>query len=69
MTSDLDLAGVFIPGLLVLLGTSYGIYRLLHRLLARIGAYAHVWHPALFDIALYFSVLGASVLFMEHVLP
>ncbi|MGR3801978.1 DUF1656 domain-containing protein [Marinibacterium profundimaris] len=59
-------AGVFAPGALILAAVSYGIYRGLHRILARAGRYSHVWHPALFDVALYASILSASILFLEH---
>ncbi|MXN17925.1 DUF1656 domain-containing protein [Pseudooceanicola sp. GBMRC 2024] len=69
MSPDLDLAGVFLPTLLVLMLLCYAAFRLLHRALARIGLYRHVWHPALFDIALYVSLVGASVLIQEQFTP
>nr|WP_267957945.1 DUF1656 domain-containing protein [Rhodovulum sulfidophilum] len=64
---DIDLFGVFVPTLLVLALGSYIALRLLSAVLARLGVYRHVWHPALFNLCLYFTVLGATVLFMEQV--
>lgn len=69
MSPDIDILGVFVPSLLVLVVLSYALYRLLHLGLARAGAYRHVWHPALFDVALYFCVLSACALGMEYLLP
>ena len=42
-------------GLMVL---AYLVNSGLHALLQRAGAYRHVWHPALFNLALYGIVLG-----------
>ncbi|MGG7566751.1 DUF1656 domain-containing protein [Rhodovulum sp. DZ06] len=66
MIQDIDVAGVFTPALLILAVLSYAAHRGVHRLLARAGLYRHVWHPALFDAALYISILGASALLLEH---
>lgn len=66
MRPEIDFFGVLVPTLLLLVIACYGLYRVVHVGLARLGLYRHVWHPALFDIALYLSLLGATVLFMEH---
>lgn len=58
MSPDINLYGVFVPTFFALLLTSYGLFRVTHRVLAASGVYRHVWHPALFDIALYFALLG-----------
>jgi hypothetical protein len=57
--SEFDIYGVFVPGLLV-----FGILgaiatALLRRLLLVAGVYRFVWHPALFDIALFIIAVGA----------
>jgi hypothetical protein len=64
MTGELDLAGVFLSGavasaLMALLATA-----LLRRLLAAVGLYRHLWHPALFDAAL-FLVLWATLVALK----
>ncbi|GHH03384.1 DUF1656 domain-containing protein [Pseudodonghicola xiamenensis] len=66
MKPDIDLFGIFIPSLLIAALACYLVYRLLHAGLARTGLYRHVWHPALFDVALYFTVLGTVMLCLEQ---
>lgn len=61
MRFDIDIAGVLIPSLLVWLLVAYGLSTLLRPLLRRIGLYRLVWHPALFDLAIYVCLLGGVV--------
>lgn len=58
MTGHLDLYGVFVPTLLALLLAAYLIKGALRGLLTRLGFYRLVWHPPLFNLALYVLVLG-----------
>lgn len=58
MPGEFSLHGVFVPTLLVLMLLAYLLNSGLHALLQRAGAYRHVWHPALFNLALYGIVLG-----------
>ena len=67
MIADLDLYGVFIPTLLLIIIGCYIVFRLAHYALARVGFYRLVWHPALFDVALYVVLLGASVHLFQRV--
>jgi protein AaeX len=58
---EINLDGVFLPPLLgYLVGTAVAWY-ILRYLLARIGAYRFVWHPPLFNAALYLVLLSAFV--------
>lgn len=59
MPAEFDLYGVYVPRLLVLMLVTLLAVIPLRRLLARIGAYALVWHRGLFDLALYVLLLGA----------
>ena len=59
MIGDLDISGVFLPTLLVLMGITYVLYLLVHRVLTRLHFYRLVWHRALFNVALYALLLGA----------
>ena len=68
MKYDLDLFGVFIPSLLLWSVVAYGLVRILGRIMGRAGFYRHVWHPALFDFALYTSLLTGLVLLSKEVL-
>lgn len=61
MIAEINLGGVLLSSVLVsaliALALSFG----LRRLLSRLGAYRFVWHPALFDTAL-FVILWAAVI-------
>lgn len=59
MNGHFDLYGVYVPTLLLLLLGAYLVKSLLHTVLVRIGFYRFVWHPPLFNLALYLMVLGA----------
>ncbi|MNZ29629.1 efflux system membrane protein [compost metagenome] len=59
MNGHFDIYGVYVPTLLLLLLGAYVVKSLLHTVLVRIGFYRFVWHPPLFNLALYLMVLGA----------
>lgn len=59
MNGHFDIYGVYVPTLLLLLLGAYVVKSLLHSVLVRIGFYRFVWHPPLFNLALYLMVLGA----------
>ncbi|HIE1388997.1 TPA: DUF1656 domain-containing protein [Pseudomonas aeruginosa] len=58
MTAELDLAGVFISPLLLCLLIAFFGRILLSRLFNALGLYRYVWHRTLFDISLFFSLVG-----------
>ena len=61
MIGELNLYGVFVPALLacslLALLATIGV----RAVLRRVGFYRFVWHPALFDIAMFVIVLGIVV--------
>jgi hypothetical protein len=61
MRSELDLFGVFVPGLLCCGVIAFILNTLLRHTLARSGFYRIVWHRSLFDLAMFIIVLGAVV--------
>jgi protein AaeX len=61
MTGEVSLYGIYFPPLLLLALLALVVSRLLNRVLARLGLYVHVWHPALFDFSLFVIVLGSLV--------
>jgi len=68
MRYELDLFGVIVPSLLLWSVLAYAVTRIVSRAIARAGLYRHVWHPALFDFALYVGVVATLVfLAKEHV--
>jgi hypothetical protein len=60
MTGEIDLNGVFLSSVLVSALIALAASFVLRRVLAWIGAYRFVWHPALFDTAV-FVILWAVV--------
>jgi hypothetical protein len=69
MTGDFSLFGVFVPKILVLALVAYGLNLVLKRVLAGAGVYRLVWHPALFDLALFVLVLSGLAIAAQQVSP
>ncbi|MEH2560590.1 DUF1656 domain-containing protein [Bradyrhizobium sp. AZCC 2289] len=61
MKYELDLFGVIVPSLLQWSVVAYVLARSVSRLMGRFGLYRHVWHPALFDFALYVCLVTSLV--------
>lgn len=61
MKYQIDLYGVFAPALLLWLVAAYALVALLRPMVHRAGLYRLVWHPPLFDLALYVCLLGGVV--------
>lgn len=61
MKYELDLFGVIVPSLLLWSVLAYALARGLTKLMGRVGLYRHVWHPALFDFALYVCLVASLV--------
>jgi hypothetical protein len=64
MTAELSLYGLYLPTLLPLAIVAMICTRLVARLLLRVSFYRWVWHPALFDFALFFILLGSFSLIL-----
>jgi protein AaeX len=56
---EVNFLGVQLPWLLLLAAAALPCAWAMRRLLAIAGAYRWIWHPALFDLALYVLVLSA----------
>jgi protein AaeX len=67
MIGELSLYGIYMPWLLVLAILTLGVSWSVRRLLALTGVYRLVWHPALFDAALYVVLLYGMVLISPFV--
>lgn len=62
MISEIDIRGVYVAPIVL-----YGVlalvpFLLCRYLLARLGVIGFVWHPSLFDVALYVSILSLLVI-------
>ena len=61
MTYEIDLFGVLVPSFLLWTVVAYLLARIANKLIARTGLYRQVWHPALFDFALFVCLLSSLV--------
>jgi uncharacterized membrane protein YccC len=61
MKYELDLFGVVVPSLLLWSVLAYVLARGVSKVMGRNGLYRHVWHPALFDFALYVCIVTSLV--------
>jgi Protein of unknown function (DUF1656) len=68
MKYELDLLGVIVPSLLLWSVLAYFLARIVSKVMGRIGLYRHVWHPALFDFALYVSIVTTLVFVSKELL-
>ncbi|HEX8882874.1 MAG TPA: DUF1656 domain-containing protein [Noviherbaspirillum sp.] len=64
MTGEISLYGIYMPSLLLMALLALLLSRGLSWLLARAGFYRLVWHPALFDLAMFVIVLGVLCRFL-----
>lgn len=63
MIGEFSLYGIYLPWLLVLALLAWAVAWTVRRVLARAGFYRLVWHPPLFDLALFVVLLyGVSAL-------
>ena len=67
MKYQLDLFGVIVPSLLLWSVVAYVLARTVSKLIARAGLYRQIWHPALFDFALYVCLLSSLVFASKEV--
>ena len=66
MIGEVSIYGMFVPPLLLLTLAALVVSRLLNLVLARVGFYRAVWHPALFDLSLFVIVLGALAYYTRN---
>jgi hypothetical protein len=60
MIGEASFHGLYLPWLMLLCGVALVAQWALHRVLGALGVYRFVWHPALFDTALFVLVLYAT---------
>jgi hypothetical protein len=66
MIGEVSLYGLYVPPLLLLALLALVVSRVLNLVMARLGVYRFVWHPALFDFALFVIVLGSLSFFASN---
>ena len=61
MIKELNLDGIFLPPMFVYLLAAAAVWFVLRLALRQTSFYDYVWHPPLFNSALYIIVLGGVV--------
>jgi hypothetical protein len=61
MIKEIDLGGVYVSPFLAYMAVTGIAWYMMRRLLDRAGFYRSVWHPALFNTALYVMLLSIFV--------
>jgi hypothetical protein len=62
MIGELNIGGVFVPGLLVAALIAFGLTSVVWWSLRRLHLYRFVWHAGLFDVALYVVMVFVAAL-------
>lgn len=69
MMMEMDVFGLLAPGLLVCMAVAGVLCLTLRLILSRAGFYREVWHPALFDLAIYVVAVSLVVSLTAEMLP
>ncbi|MGN6479058.1 DUF1656 domain-containing protein [Luteibacter sp.] len=64
---EFSLYGVYIPTLLAVLVAAYVVKSLVRLVLGKTHFYAWVWHPALFNLAIYVLAVAGVLALMPEV--
>lgn len=63
MRAEVNIFGIYVSSVVVTALLAWIATMVLRRVLERMGAYRHIWHPALFDTCLFVLLwAGVSVL-------
>ncbi|WP_018268328.1 MULTISPECIES: DUF1656 domain-containing protein [Methylosinus] len=65
MNGEISIFGVFVSSLLAFSLVAFLLETVIKRGLETIGFYRFVWHPALFNFAMFVCLLGACVLLLS----
>jgi hypothetical protein len=64
---EFSLYGVYIPTLLAVMAAAYAVKSLVRFALGKTHFYAWIWHPALFNLAMYVLALAGVLALMPEV--
>jgi hypothetical protein len=67
MSGEFSVYGVYVPTLLALMLLAFFAQSGISFLLLKLGVYRHVWHPPLFNLALYVLMLGTVFFLMQMI--
>jgi len=66
---ELHVVGLYAPASLVSAIVAGLMILLIRRMLVRVGFYRYVWHPGLFDVALYVVLWTGAAVLLDHIQP
>lgn len=69
MIGEIHILGLYAPAALVSAIAGGVLILLVRQLLLRSGFYRRVWHPGLFDLALYVVMWTAAAALIDHLHP
>jgi hypothetical protein len=64
--NEINLFGLYVAPIVVILAAAWIVYLLLRRAGDRFGLTPLVWHPALFELALYVIIVSSIVLMIAR---
>jgi hypothetical protein len=64
--NEINLFGIYVAPIVVILAIAWIAYLLVRRAGDRLGLSQRVWHPALFDLALYVMIVSAIVIIIAR---
>ena len=66
MLSSINVFGVYVAPISFWIVVAWAITRIFQSVAGRLGLLRYVWHPALFELAIYIIVLSSSILFVAR---
>jgi hypothetical protein len=59
--NEINLFGLYVAPIMLILAAAWVAYVIIRRIVARFGLIQRVWHPALFELALYVIIVSLIV--------
>jgi hypothetical protein len=64
MLSEVNVGGIYMAPIVVYVVATIPLFVICRWVLGRLGILRNIWHPALFDLAVYVTLLSLLILFV-----
>ena len=64
--NEINVFGLYVAPIMLIMGVAWVVYLVVRRVGDRFGLTRHVWHPALFELALYVIIVSSIVLMIAR---
>ena len=64
--NEINVFGLYVAPIMLIMGVAWVAYLVVRRVGDRFGLTGQVWHPALFDLALYVIIVSSIVLMIAR---